>query len=192
MGGTFNPIHYGHLVAAEAARCRFELDKIIFMPTGHPSHKEDQDMVAAEDRYLMTVIATATNPRFEVSRLEVDRPGATYTIDTVRELRQQYGVEEIFFITGADAVWEILAWKQSELLSGFCRFIAATRPGYALENFKDFLHENPGLPVVDIMEVTALAISSTDLRFRVKQGEPIRYLLPEPVENFIYKSGFYL
>lgn len=201
MGGTFNPIHNGHLVTAEEARVQFKLDKVIFMPAGKPPHKNDRNdgnILPAEERYLMTVVATASNPYFVVSRLEVDRPGPTYTIDTVRALTEIYGGAKIYFITGADAVWEILTWKDPKKLAMYCTFIAATRPGYSLAKFKE-LHvlpyENsprPEMPKVNIMEIPALAISSTDIRERVNNGHPIRYLVPEGVLSYIYKSGFYL
>jgi len=194
MGGTFNPIHHGHLITAEEAFVQFGLDKVIFMPTGWPPHKEDKEIISAEDRYLMTVIATAPNPHFTVSRLEVDRPGPSYSIDTIKALREIYGQpSEIFFITGADAVWEILTWKQPEILTELCNFIAATRPGYDLEKFKKMHPDGEKIktPKVFFMEVPALAISSTDIRRRVSEGRPIRYLVPEGVANYIYKYEFY-
>jgi len=199
MGGTFNPIHNGHLVTAEEARIQFELDKVIFMPAGKPPHKmydSGEEILSAEERYLMAVIATASNPNFIVSRLEVERPGTSYTIDTVRTLNKIYDSAKIFFITGADAVWEILTWKDPEKIVDFCTFIAATRPGYSLEKFK-ILHLEPDenanalIPKVEFMKIPALAISSTAIRRRIKEGHPIRYLVPEGVLNYIYKSGFY-
>ncbi len=198
MGGTFNPIHYGHLVTAEEALVQFELDKVIFMPSGQPPHKTDGEILPPEERYLMAVIATASNPDFEVSRLEIERKGLSYTIDTLREFRHMYGPEtETFFITGADAVWEILTWKDADRLVETCVFIAATRPGYSLEKFRRLhvLPENergPGRPVVHIMEIPALAISSTDIRRRVREGRPIRYLVPEGVGSYIQKQAFYM
>lgn len=196
MGGTFNPIHYGHLVTAEESYYEFSLDIVIFMPSGHPPHKKDGEIAQAEDRYLMTVIATASNPHFFVSRLEIERPGPSYAIDTLRELHQIYGEDiEYFFITGADAILEILTWKDSEKIYEMCSFIAATRPGYSLEKFKELSLTSPGknskLPKVHFLEVPALAISSTDIRRRVKEGGPIRYLVPDEVANYIYKNGLY-
>lgn len=198
MGGTFNPIHIGHLVTAEEALVQFNLDKVIFMPSGHPPHKEDKEILPPEERYLMATIATASNPDFVVSRLEVDRKGPSYAIDTMRALKEMYGKgTEIFFITGADAVWEILTWKDADKLADVCVFIAATRPGYSLEKFKRLhvLPENKGRekgrPLVHIMEIPALAISSTDIRRRVRTEMPIRYLVPEGVASYIYKQGFY-
>ena len=200
MGGTFNPIHNGHLVTAEEARMQFALDKVIFMPAGKPPHKPDrtgETVLPAEERYLMTVIATASNPHFIVSRLEIDRPGISYTIDTVRSLNKIYAGAQIFFITGADAVWEILTWKDPEKIVDFCTFIAATRPGYSLNKFKKYHllpnknNNTPLTPKVEFMKIPALAISSTGIRRRIKAGHPIRYLVPESVLNYIYKSGFY-
>lgn len=197
MGGTFDPIHYGHLVTAEEAREQFALDMVIFMPSGHPPHKEDRQNLDAESRYLMTVIATASHPAFRVSRMEIDRPGPSYTIDTVRELHRVYGKNtSVFFITGADAVLEILTWKEPENVLAECTLIAATRPGYDLSRLEEFLPGTagdaaPGGPRVQVMEIPALAISSTDIRRRVSEGRSIRYLVPEEVREFIEKNGFY-
>jgi nicotinate-nucleotide adenylyltransferase len=191
MGGTFDPIHYGHLVTAEEALVQFNLDRVVFMPTGRPVAKRERAVSGAEDRYLMTVIATASNPDFEVSRLEIDRPGPTYTVDTMTELRGAYGpAAELYFITGADAVWEILTWRDAEKLAGLTRLIAATRPGYDLGRFAE-AHRDAPLPAVDTMEVPALAISSTDIRERVAERRPVRYLLPEAVATYIAKNGLY-
>lgn len=190
MGGTFDPIHYGHLVAAEEALVQFNLDRVIFMPTGEPARKTHRHVSPAEDRYLMTVIATASNPDFAVSRLEVDRPGVTYTVDTMRELRTIHGPDtELFFVTGADAVLEILTWKDSGQLADLCTLIAATRPGYDLARFD----QQPGAEGlrIEVMEVPALAISSTDIRERVAARRPVRYLLPEAVATYVRKNGLY-
>ncbi len=190
MGGTFDPIHYGHLVTAEEALVQFNLDRVVFMPTGVPVRKTHRTVTPAERRYLMTVIATASNPDFEVSRMEVDRPGLTYTVDTMLALRAEHGPSaELYFITGADAVWEILTWKDSERLADVCTFIAATRPGYDLSRFEQdevARHIN-----VEFMEVPALAISSTDIRDRMAVRRPVRYLLPEAVAAYIIKTGLY-
>lgn len=190
MGGTFDPIHYGHLVAAEEALVQFNLDRVVFMPTGEPVRKTHLRVSPAEDRYLMTVIATASNPDFGVSRLEIDRPGATYTVDTMTELRTIYGPEtELFFISGADAILDILTWKDSAQLTDICTLIAATRPGYDLSRFEQ-QPEDEGLRV-EMMEVPALAISSTDIRQRVAERRPVRYLLPEAVAMYIRKNHLY-
>lgn len=190
MGGTFDPIHYGHLVAAEEALVQFNLDRVIFMPTGEPARKVDRRVSSAEHRYLMTVIATASNPDFEVSRLEVDRPGMTYTVDTMTQLRSIHGSgAELFFITGADAVLEILTWKDSARLADLCTLIAATRPGFDMAPFLERANES-GL-VVQTMEVPALAISSTDIRSRVASRRPVRYLLPEAVAAYVAKNRLY-
>lgn len=197
MGGTFNPIHNGHLVTAEEAFHQFSLDLVLFMTSGHPPHKKDSEIISAEDRYLMTVLATSTNPHFSVSRLEIERPGPSFAIDTLRELRKIYGREvNFYFITGADAILEILTWKDTEKIYELCSFIAATRPGYSLERFRE-LHlignnEAKLKPKIFFMEVPALAISSSDIRSRVKTGRPIRYLLPDEVAVYIEKKRLYL
>lgn len=193
MGGTFDPIHYGHLVTAEAARARFNLDRVIFVPTGQPPHKLNQQVSSARHRYLMTVLATITNPFFEVSSVEIDRKGLTYTIDTVREFIRRFGDDtELFFITGADAVLDILSWREVDNLAKLCQFIAATRPGFSmadLNRIKTAIRACSG--VVHEIEVPALAISSTDIRQRVKERRPIKYLVPESVEYYILKNGLY-
>ena len=190
MGGTFDPIHYGHLVTAEEALVQFGLDSVLFVPTGRPWMKEHEVVSPAEDRYLMTVIATASNPLFRVSRMEVDRDGPTYTVDTLRGLKEIYGSDvDLFFVTGADAIVEILAWKDHEEVFELAHFIAATRPGYdlaAFEGDKSTLDAR-----VSVMPIPALAISSTDIRARVAEGRPIQYLVPEGVEYYIEKVWLY-
>jgi len=192
MGGTFDPIHFGHLVTAEEALVQFNLDRVIFMPTGSPAAKTDEVVSPAEHRYLMTVLATAANPDFDVSRMEVDRPGLTYTVDTLTALRQEHGPSaELYFVTGADAVWEIVTWKDAERVADLATFIAATRPGYDLAAARR-LHEEAATRFrIDYIEVPALAVSSTDLRLRVAQRRPIRYLTPESVVAYISKHGLY-
>ena len=194
MGGTFDPIHYGHLVTAEAARNRFDLDLVIFVPSGKPPHKKDYPVTASEHRYLMTVVAVVTNRYFEVSRIEIDREGFSYTIDTIKELRQRFPETELYFITGADAILEILTWKSVSEILDDCHLIAATRPGYELDGLRNDLKKTVGDSINKIysIEVPALAISSTSIRKRVAQGQPIKYLLPESVEQYIYKNGLYL
>jgi len=188
MGGTFDPIHYGHLVTAEEALAQFELEGVLFVPTGLPWMKEHEVVSPAEDRYLMTVIATASNPLFRVSRIEVEREGPTYTIETLRALKAEEDAD-LYFITGADAILEIVQWKDRADLFDLARFIAATRPGYDMAGF-----EVPGemSDAVVVMNIPALAISSTDIRDRVKAGRPIRYLVPEGVKSYIEKAGLYL
>jgi len=190
MGGTFDPIHYGHLVTAEEALGQFELDEVVFVPTGQPWMKTHNHVSPAEDRYLMVVVATASNPRFSVSRIEIDREGPTYTVDTLRALKDQHPADpELFFVTGADAMLEIFAWKDADDVLELAHFIAATRPGYDIPAFEQ---EAPTMhPHVSVMTVPALAISSTDIRLRVKEARPIRYLLPEGVKSYIEKVGLY-
>jgi nicotinate-nucleotide adenylyltransferase len=189
MGGTFDPIHYGHLVTAEEALVQFSLDEVVFVPTGLPWMKEERDVSPAEDRYLMTVIATASNPRFSVSRVEIDRVGPTYTVDTLRALAAANQDAELYFITGADAIFEIFDWKDPDEVLHLAHFIAATRPGYDLRRFET--RSESKQPNVSAMNIPALAISSTDVRERVREGRPIRYLLPEGVKSYIEKVGLY-
>jgi nicotinate-nucleotide adenylyltransferase len=185
MGGTFDPIHHGHLVAASEVQGLLGLDEVVFVPTGEPWQKEGRDVAPAEHRYLMTVVATASNPRFTVSRVDIDRGGPTYTIDTLRDLHAQRPEAELFFITGADALAQILSWKDSDELWDLARFIGVTRPGYELSEL--------GLPAdrVDLQEVPAMAISSTDCRERVRANEPIWYLVPDGVVQYISKHHLY-
>src|SRR3954469_15268397 len=185
MGGTFDPIHHGHLVAASEVASLYGLDEVIFVPTGEPWQKSERQVSPAEHRYLMTVIATASNPRFWVSRVDIDRPGPTYTIDTLRDLTAQRPDAELFFITGADALAQILSWKDVDELWDLARFIAVTRPGHELTD--------RGLPVnrVTLQEVPAMAISSTDCRERVAAGHPVWYLVPDGVVQYIAKYHLY-
>jgi nicotinate-nucleotide adenylyltransferase len=190
MGGTFDPIHYGHLVTAEAALWKFALDEVVFVPTGHPWMKEHKEVSPAEDRYLMTVIATASNPRFSVSRIEVERDGPTYAVDTLQELRRQAEEElELYFITGADAILEIFQWKDPDEVLSMAHFIAATRPGYDITRLQEAAPTSH--PHISVMDIPALSISSTDVRRRVRDGEPVRYLVPEGVHAYIHKMGLY-
>ena len=186
MGGTFDPVHHGHLSAASEVAARFALDEVVFVPTGRPWQKSDSSVSPAEDRYLMTVIATASNPRFSVSRIEVDRPGATYTIDTLRALHDAYDDAELFFITGADALAQILGWHAADELFSLAHFVGVSRPGYErvdLSRFPD--------GAVTLLEVPALAISSTGCRARVAAGDPVWYLVPDGVVQYISKRELY-
>ncbi len=184
MGGTFDPIHIGHLVAASETAHHFGLAEVIFVPTGSPWQKAERHVSPAEDRYLMTVIATATDPRFRVSRVDLDRPGLTYTVDTLRDLRALHPDAELFFITGADALADILGWRDADELLSMAHFVGVSRPGHVLAD--------PGLSgSVTLLEIPALAISSSDCRDRVRCGEPITYLVPAGVESFVAKRGLY-
>ncbi|PWK73660.1 nicotinate-nucleotide adenylyltransferase [Streptomyces sp. CG 926] len=185
MGGTFDPIHHGHLVAASEVAALFHLDEVMFVPTGEPWQKSQWAVSPAEDRYLMTVIATASNPQFSVSRIDIDRGGPTYTIDTLRDLKAQNDDADLFFITGADALAQILTWRNAEELFSLSHFIGVTRPGHVLTD--------DGLPEggVSLVEVPALAISSTDCRARVAQGDPVWYLVPDGVVRYIDKRELY-
>jgi nicotinate-nucleotide adenylyltransferase len=184
MGGTFDPIHHGHLVAASEVAHAFSLDEVVFVPTGQPEDKEGAS--AAEDRYLMTVIATASNPQFSVSRVDIDRPGPTYTIDTLRDLRAARDPDDkLFFITGADALARIMSWRNVDELFSLAHFVGCTRPGHRLTG--------DGLPdgKVSLIEIPALTISSTLCRARVAKGEPIWYLVPDGIVQYIAKRRLY-
>ncbi len=187
MGGTFDPIHYGHLVTAEEVRVKFRLTDVFFVPSGNPPHKLDREVTHPEHRYLMTVLATVTNLFFSVSRIEIDREGPSYAIDTIAQFKSFAGEDvDLYFITGADAFLSMDKWYKADELLKMCNFVAATRPGYPIEKldtrFSGF---------IEIVEVPALSISSTDIRGRVKEGRSIKYLLPEAVEDYIFKNGLY-
>ncbi|NMB45233.1 MAG: nicotinate-nucleotide adenylyltransferase [Firmicutes bacterium] len=194
MGGTFDPIHYGHLVVAEAAREAFSLEKIIFVPAGIPPHKAKEEVTPARHRYLMTLLAIMSNPYFEISRVDLDRGGVTYTVDTLADLKSQLPpAVQMYFITGADAILEILSWKSPDQVLSMAEFIAVTRPGYGLDQlsqaigplyaeFRDRIH---------ILEVPPVGLSSTGLRRRLVEGRSIRYLVPETVVAYINNEGLY-
>ncbi len=188
MGGTFDPVHNGHLVAASEVAARFELDEVVFVPTGEPWQKSARAVSSAEHRYLMTVIATASNPRFTVSRVDVERPGPTYTVDTLTDLRAERPDADLFFITGADALTQMLTWKDADRLAELAELVGVTRPGHELA-------VPPAGPLaqvaVRLLEVPALAISSTDCRDRVRRGLPVWYLVPDGVVQHIAKHGLY-
>lgn len=191
MGGTFDPIHIGHLVTAEEALRQFSLDEIVFIPTGHPPHKTHQ-VASAEARYAMTCVATASNPHFWVSRLELDSPGMDYTADTLVALREVFAPDvEFYFITGADAVLDILTWKDPERVLALCDVIAATRPGYDLARLADVLSGLARRDHVHVMEIPSIAVSSSMIRERLLEGRRVRYLVPEGVDVLIEKSGIY-
>lgn len=195
MGGTFDPIHYGHLVTAEAARSEFNLEKVFFVPSGRPPHKSLEEVSAPEHRYLMTVLSITTNPFFDVSRLEIERPGKSYAYDTVKYFRSRFPNNMLYFITGADAIKEILTWHRVEEILDMCYFVATTRPGYDLSDLKE--KELNALPPeylerIVTIEVPAMAISSTDIKKRVRANKSIKYLIPEAVEQYIYKNNLYV
>jgi len=184
MGGTFDPIHHGHLVAASEVQARFDLDEVVFVPTGQPYEKGK--VSPAEDRYLMTVIATASNPRFHVSRADIDRDGPTYTVDTLRDMRAVFGSDaQLYFITGADALARILSWKDALEMLTMAHFVGVTRPGFELSD--EHLPDDS----VTLVEVPAMAISSSACRARVADGEPVWYLVPDGVVQYINKRGLY-
>ena len=185
MGGTFDPIHHGHLVAASEVASLYGLNEVIFVPTGRPWQKSGRDVSEAEDRYLMTVIATASTPRFWVSRVDIDRAGPTYTIDTIRDIAEQRPGAELFFITGADALAQILSWKDAADALTLAHFVGVTRPGYELSD-EHLPHDS-----VRLLDVPALAISSSGIRDRVGDGKPVWYLVPDGVVQYINKHGLY-
>jgi nicotinate-nucleotide adenylyltransferase len=188
MGGTFDPIHHGHLVAASEVQAWFGLDEVVFVPTGAPWQKSDRQVTAAEDRYLMAVIATASNPRFWVSRVDIDRGGPTYTIDTLRDLQGALPGTDLYFITGADALADIFTWRDADELFALAQFVGCTRPGFMMdrETLGKIPHDR-----VTLVEVPALAISSTDVRRRTMRGEPVWYLVPDGVVQYIAKHELY-
>ncbi len=195
MGGTFDPIHFGHMVAAEYARQKFNLDKVVFIPSGSPPHKE-YHVTFSEHRYLMTVLATVSSPFFGVSRIEIDQSRPSYTVDTITQIQKMLPNKELFFISGADAIMDILTWKDPLELLESCHFIAATRPGYSFDKLGSVL-SFLGLPEekqkqqVSLMEIPSITTSSTDIRNRVGRGESISYLVPENVEAYIKKYELY-
>lgn len=188
MGGTFDPIHHGHLVAASEVQAWLDLDEVVFVPTGDPWQKADREVSPAEHRYLMTVIATASNPRFRVSRVDVDREGPTYTMDTLRDLSAEMPDTELFFITGADALADIFTWRDVGDLFDLAQFVGCTRPGYEMDPAT--LRAIPA-DRVQMVEIPALAISSTDCRRRTARGEPVWYLVPDGVVQYIAKHHLY-
>jgi nicotinate-nucleotide adenylyltransferase len=195
MGGTFDPIHLGHLVTAEEARQQFKLDHVIFMPSGFPPHKDQRSLTAKEHRYLMTMLAVVDNPYFTVSRLEIERDEPSYTIDTVRRFYDLYRHNlKLYFITGADAIFGITTWKDHGELLETCSFIAASRPGYSFNKLRSILGQEfqNVMKRIHLLEIPAMAISSTYIRQRVAQGRTIKYLTPEPVEQYIYKNHLYI
>jgi len=193
MGGTFDPIHTGHLVIAEAVRIEYGLEKVVFIPAANPPHKQQSQVTPAKHRYIMTVMATYSNPHFYVSSIEIERPGLSYTIDTVLALIEQYGDKtEIYFITGADTVQDLPTWRNIDHLLDLCYFIAATRPGCVCSI--DDIIKNFGMKGqerIQRLSTPELEISSTDIRERVRQGKSIKYIVPESVESYILKEGLY-
>ncbi|MBS4537159.1 nicotinate-nucleotide adenylyltransferase [Clostridium sp. D2Q-11] len=193
MGGTFNPIHIGHLVMAEEIRKGFGLDKVLFIPTGNPPHKLIEGQVSSEDRYIMTLLATASNEHFEVSDIETKRIGTSYTVDTIKELKEIYPMAEFYFITGADAILEIETWKNTKELLDSCKFIAATRPGYNMNELKSGIQklEKKYNRQISSLSIAPIDLSSTDIRKRLKVGKTVKYMIPDSVINYINKKNLY-
>ncbi|MBS4535853.1 nicotinate-nucleotide adenylyltransferase [Clostridium sp. D2Q-14] len=193
MGGTFNPIHIGHLAMAEEIRKRFNLNKVLFVPTGNPPHKKIDSLASTEDRYMMTILATISNKDFLVSDIEIKRKGTSYTIDTIKQLREEYTESEIYFITGADAILEIETWKNTQELLNICNFIATTRPRYDVEELLSRIKklEEKYERKISLLSIVPLDISSTDIRNRLKGGKTIKYMVPDSVIDYINKRNIY-
>lgn len=193
MGGTFDPIHFGHLVIANEVLSKYKLNKIIFVPTGTPPHKPSIGITSSYHRYMMTQFATMTNPRFDVSDIEVSKSEVSYTVDTIRKFYEMYPGTKFYFITGTDAVLELPTWKDTEGILQLCTFIAVNRPGYVTDNLeeriKKIAKEYNG--EIFILNAPQLKISSTDIRKRIFTQRPIKYLLPETVEQYIIKNNLY-
>jgi nicotinate-nucleotide adenylyltransferase len=192
MGGTFDPIHQGHLVCAEQAREQFSLEGVIFMPAGRPAFKQFHGVTDAEERLDMARLAIRGNDAFDVSRMEVDREGVTYTVDTLQTLHDHYPRNvSLYFITGTDAIWDIIAWREASRLAALASFVAATRPGYDKDVARAAHATSETTFDLNFFEVPALAISSTDLRARVQAGRSVRYLVPEAVDAYILSNSLY-
>jgi nicotinate-nucleotide adenylyltransferase len=193
MGGTFDPIHVGHLVTAEAVRIEYGLEKVLFIPAANPPHKDESQVTPSLHRYIMTIMATYSNPHFYVSPIEMERPGPSYTVDTIRQLAAEYGPKcQLFFITGADAVGDLPTWNGIEEILDLCNFVATARPGCVsmVEEVMDQLGPK-GSQRIRRLDTPELEISSTDIRERVKLGRSIKYIVPESVESYIFKEGLY-
>lgn len=187
MGGTFNPPHLGHLICAEEVYDHFKFDKVIFIPSARPPHKDNNEVLDAQHRYMMTLLAVEANPHFEISRIELDRPGRSYSIETVRELKLEYGQDtELYWIIGADSILDMCIWKDVDELLDICNFVAINRPGYNLSKTDPRF-----LKKVQLFKVTDVDISASEIRQRVEQGKTIKYLVPPDVENYIYENGLY-
>ncbi|MBM3241895.1 nicotinate-nucleotide adenylyltransferase [Candidatus Poribacteria bacterium] len=188
MGGTFNPIHYGHLISAEEVYDGLGFDFVVFVPSARPPHKDNRDIIDPHHRYMMTVLATEDNPHFRVSRIELDRTGPSYAIETIRQFQANYGGKaEIAWIIGADSLIEFTIWKDFDKLLDTCRFIATTRPNYDLSKAPANVYNR-----VELFEITAVDISATEIRRRVREGRTIKYLVPQKVEEYIYQHSLYL
>lgn len=194
MGGTFDPIHYGHLVVAQEVRQELNCDRVLFIPAAEPPHKESAGISSVEHRLVMTRLAVDSNNYFQVSTLEIERPGPSYTIDTVKIVKSKYQPRELYFITGADGILELMTWKKAEEILTLCTFVAVTRPGYDIDNIEEAVKWLPSQSRKKIipLKVPAMDISSTDIRRRVKMGKSITYLVPKSVENYIKNNGLYL
>lgn len=201
FGGTFNPIHYGHLIVAEEIRAKYNLDKVIFVPCNLPPHKDPTDLVDARKRSIMAHLATVGNPCFEVSEFEIDRGGRSYSIDTVRHFSHAYGEgTQLYFIVGADVLIEISTWKNIETLLKISKFIAVPRPGYDAGKIFNYKILGASTKTMDanlldniiVENIPVSDISSSVIRQKVREWKSIKYLVPEPVEQYIHNLKFYL
>lgn len=191
IGGTFDPPHWAHLLIAEQAQEQFDLERVFFVPAAHPPHKKNQNITDPEHRYAMTLLATASNKRFEVSRIELQRPGPSFSVDTIRAFKRIYTAEtEIYFIAGADEILAIESWHDAESLPHLARFLAAPRTGFDLSDLSRTL-DSRFVPFIDVLDMPAVDISATDIRARIAQGRSIKYLVPESVESYIHKHNLY-
>ena len=192
IGGTFDPIHYGHLAAAEEARVRMNLERVLFVVAGVPPHKLDEEVTPVEHRLAIVSLAIASNPHFEISRVDVDRPGPSYTVDTISILRKQWGQEtEVYFIMGLDSLVELPTWHHPQRLIQLCRLLAVKRPGFETD-MSELEASVPGISSrVEIIDMPEVDISSSDLQQRVRDGLPIKYQVPEEVERYIMEHGLY-
>lgn len=201
FGGTFNPIHNGHLLIAEEVRTRYNLDKVVFIPAFQPPHKDAKDLADPDQRLIMTHLGTVNNPCFEVSPVELERGGKSYTVDTVRHFRQAYGDDvQLYFIVGADTLMELTTWKNIEEILGMCRFVAVQRPGYDVSKILNYRFITAGganlsgeiFDRIAVEDVARLDVSSSLVRQRVREWKSIKYLVPEPVEQYIHNQQLYL
>lgn len=193
FGGTFDPIHMGHLIVAETIMDEFHLDKVVFIPAAVPPHKLDKQISPAKHRYMMTMLATCSNPRFQVSDMEMHRQGPSYSRDTLAQLLEEHGRDtEFYFIVGADSVENLHTWNRIDELLTMCHFIGASRPGCMPDMEKITQRFGPLAEKIHCLETPELEISSTEIRHRVGQKRTIRYIVPETVEQYIYKEKLYL
>lgn len=193
LGGTFDPVHVGHLIIAEEVRLKLALDEVLFIPTGQPWLKSERSVASGEHRLEMLKLAISSNPHFKVSTIELERPGPSYSVDTASALKDELGAEvELYFIVGFDALAELPIWKELSRLLDLCQVVGVRRPGYAELDWRSLEQAIPGVSSrVIVVDVPQIDISSTQIRERVAKGLSIRYLVPEAVEGYISKNRLY-